>query len=174
MGSELCRVKIKSINCFCLPFASGATTGNGSPDPHWWRQPAGLHGPPEETGRFQLCIDVFVPPHREEWSNIPALTQGSINISSVFVKRIKPRESTVCAFLILLCPYWQHFYAAKRGRCSPFLIRKQVTFVVLFMNLLFMRNGSGTLEPDCPYVSNIKIFISLLYVMPLLNAEWLD
>lgn len=52
----------------------------------------------------------------------------------------------------------------KRGS-STFLKRKQVTFVLIIINLLFMRNRLSTSEPDSPHVNNIKFSISLLYLI---------
>lgn len=42
---------------FLTPLVSLVTTGNRSSDPHRRRQPAGVHGPPEEAGGVQLRID---------------------------------------------------------------------------------------------------------------------
>lgn len=147
-----------------FPLASGATTGNGSPDPDGWCQPAGLHGPPEETGCFQRCIDGFVPPHREE-----ERSDLTCRDPVTFPQRKKSQtQRFYCNVLDLTVPLLAPYVTSLKRKA--FLTRKQVTFVVLFSNLLFMRNGSSTLEADCPYVSNIKTFSSpRLYVIPLLN-----
>lgn len=108
----------------CLSVAAG---GRGSYS-HWWRQPSGLHGPPEETGGVQLSMSISVP--RKERCNVPVITQGSATISP-------PCQEPNPDYLLYVLP-WVPCSHALKSIAQHIPTQKQVAFFKSFDNFLFI------------------------------------